>query len=61
MEPADDAVVRHYETIREEDRISEGFGQLELLRPRKSCAGTCPSRPQTCSTWAGPRAYTLRG
>jgi hypothetical protein len=30
MEPADEAIVRHYEAIREEDRISRGLGQLEL-------------------------------
>ena len=29
------AVVGHYESIREEDRIATGFGQLELVRTRE--------------------------
>jgi SAM-dependent methyltransferase len=30
-----DAVIRHYEEIREEDRLTTGMGQLELLRTRE--------------------------
>jgi 2-polyprenyl-3-methyl-5-hydroxy-6-metoxy-1,4-benzoquinol methylase len=32
MRPVDEAVLRHYEAIQEEDRIAHGFAQLELLR-----------------------------
>jgi ubiquinone/menaquinone biosynthesis C-methylase UbiE len=30
-----DAVIRHYEEIREEDRLTTGMGELELLRTRE--------------------------
>ena len=40
-----DEVVGHYESIREEDRISSGLGQLELLRVREVLVRHLPSPP----------------
>lgn len=40
-----DEVVGHYESIREEDRISSGLGQLELLRVREVLLRHLPSPP----------------
>jgi ubiquinone/menaquinone biosynthesis C-methylase UbiE len=40
-----DEVVGHYENIREEDRISSGLGQLELLRVREVLLRHLPSPP----------------
>ncbi len=45
MEPADEAVVRHYEAVREEGRISEGFGRLELLRAQEALRRHLPPPP----------------
>jgi 2-polyprenyl-3-methyl-5-hydroxy-6-metoxy-1,4-benzoquinol methylase len=45
MEPADDTVLRHYQAHREEGRISEGFGQLELLRAQEVLRGHLPKPP----------------
>jgi SAM-dependent methyltransferase len=45
MELADEAVVPHYERIREEERISEGFGQLELLRAQEVLRRHLPQPP----------------
>jgi ubiquinone/menaquinone biosynthesis C-methylase UbiE len=45
MGPADDTVVRHYQTHNEEDRISEGFGQLELLRAQEVLRRHLPKPP----------------
>ncbi len=45
MEPVDEAIVRHYQSIREEDRISEGFGQLELMRAREVLRRHLPEPP----------------
>jgi ADP-ribose pyrophosphatase YjhB (NUDIX family)/ubiquinone/menaquinone biosynthesis C-methylase UbiE len=42
---SDDAIVRHYEAIREEDRISSGLGQLELLRVQEVLGRHLPSPP----------------
>jgi 8-oxo-dGTP pyrophosphatase MutT (NUDIX family)/ubiquinone/menaquinone biosynthesis C-methylase UbiE len=39
------AIVRHYEAIREEDRISSGLGQLELLRVEEVLGRHLPSPP----------------
>jgi SAM-dependent methyltransferase len=45
MEPADETIVRHYQAIREEARISEGFGQLELLRAQEVLRRHLPPPP----------------
>ncbi len=45
MEPADDTIVRHYEAHHEEARISEGFGQLELLRAQEVLRRHLPKPP----------------
>jgi SAM-dependent methyltransferase len=45
MEPPDPAVVRHYTNIREEDRISVGLGQLELLRAEEVLRRYLPESP----------------
>ncbi len=45
MEPADDAIVRHYQDHQEEARISEGFGQLELLRAQEVLGRHLPHPP----------------
>jgi SAM-dependent methyltransferase len=45
MQPVDPAVIRHYDTIREEDRISTGFGQLELLRTQEVLLRHLPPPP----------------
>ena len=43
-EPRDD-VVQHYESIAEEDRIAEGFNQLELLRTQEILSQYLPAAP----------------
>jgi SAM-dependent methyltransferase len=43
--PPDDSVVRHYEAIREEDRIARGFSQLELLRVQEVLRRHLPDPP----------------
>jgi ubiquinone/menaquinone biosynthesis C-methylase UbiE len=45
MDELDDAILRHYETIEEEDRISTGYGQLELLRVREILSRYLPPPP----------------
>jgi SAM-dependent methyltransferase len=45
MEPLDPAVVRHYTSIREEDRISAGLGQLELSRAEEVLRRYLPPAP----------------
>lgn len=45
MGTVDDAVIRHYETIQEEDRIAKGFSQLELLRVREILRRHLPEPP----------------
>jgi len=40
-----DEVIRHYEGIREEDRISSGLGQLELLRVQEVLGPHLPPPP----------------
>lgn len=41
----DDGVVRHYETVREEDRIADGFAELELLRVQEVLRRHLPEPP----------------
>lgn len=45
MGPVDEAVVRHYQAVREEDRIAHGFSQLELLRVREVLRRHLPPPP----------------
>jgi SAM-dependent methyltransferase len=45
MEPADDTIVRHYQTHHEEARISEGYGRLELLRAQEVLRRHLPRPP----------------
>src|ERR1700730_15756573 len=45
MQPVDAAIIRHYEATREEDRISSGFGQLELLRTQEVLRRHLPAPP----------------
>ena len=45
MRPIDDAVVRHYETTREEDRIAHGFAQLEFRRVQEVLRRHLPPPP----------------
>jgi SAM-dependent methyltransferase len=45
MAEPDGAILRHYRTIREEDRISSGFGQLELCRVREVLGRHLPPPP----------------
>ena len=41
----DEAVVRHYESIREGERIAEGFGRLELIRTQEILHRFLPDPP----------------
>jgi SAM-dependent methyltransferase len=43
--PLDDAVVRHYQAGREEDRIAHGFARLELLRVLEVLRRHLPTAP----------------
>lgn len=45
MGSLDDAVLRHYEAIREEDRIARGFSQLELMRVQEVLRRHLPAVP----------------
>jgi SAM-dependent methyltransferase len=45
MKPVDDAILRHYEGGREEDRISGGFAQLELVRTQEVLRRHLPAPP----------------
>jgi ubiquinone/menaquinone biosynthesis C-methylase UbiE len=45
MEQPDEAILRHYETVQEEDRISVGFGQLELVRVKEVLGRHLPPPP----------------
>jgi ubiquinone/menaquinone biosynthesis C-methylase UbiE len=45
MGPIEDAVASHYEAVREEDRISQGFGQLELVRAQEVLRRHLPKPP----------------
>ena len=40
-----DAILRHYEAIREEERITAGLGQLELVRTQEILRRHLPSPP----------------
>jgi SAM-dependent methyltransferase len=53
-----DPVVRHYETVREESRITEGLGQLELLRTQEVAGRFLPSAPaRIVDVGGGPGVY----
>lgn len=45
MEPLPVEIVEHYEGVREEDRISDGFGRLELLRVQEVLRRHLPAAP----------------
>jgi 2-polyprenyl-3-methyl-5-hydroxy-6-metoxy-1,4-benzoquinol methylase len=45
MGAIDEAMVRHYESIEEEDRISHGFSRLELLRVQEVLRRHLPDPP----------------
>lgn len=47
MPELDPDIVTHYESIREEDRISSGFAQLELLRVQEVLDRHLPAPPAT--------------
>jgi SAM-dependent methyltransferase len=66
----DEAVLRHYESIREEDRISSGLGQLELLRVQEVLGRHLPPPPARIldvggatgvhARWLAQRGYEVR-
>jgi ubiquinone/menaquinone biosynthesis C-methylase UbiE len=70
MSDPDDDIVRHYQTIREEDRISSGFGQLELRRVQEVLGRHLPPPPATVldvggatgvhAAWLAERGYEVR-
>jgi len=41
----DEVVIRHYESIREDERIAEGFGRLELIRTQEILHRFLPDPP----------------
>lgn len=45
MDGLDEAVVGHYESIREEERITSGLGQLELVRTQEVLRRHLPAPP----------------
>lgn len=45
MAELDDAVVRHYEAVREQDRIAHGFSRLELVRVQQVLRRHLPDPP----------------
>jgi SAM-dependent methyltransferase len=45
MDGAPSEIVRHYQTIKEGRRITEGLGQLELLRTREVLSRYLPAQP----------------
>jgi 2-polyprenyl-3-methyl-5-hydroxy-6-metoxy-1,4-benzoquinol methylase len=70
MRPIDDAVLRHYETVREEDRIARGFAQLELRRVQEVLRRHLPRPPASVldvggatgihSRWLAEDGYRVR-
>ncbi len=62
-------IVAHYETVREEDRISSGFAQLELLRVQDVLGRHLPDPPATVldvggatgvhASWLAERGYRV--
>jgi ubiquinone/menaquinone biosynthesis C-methylase UbiE len=67
---ANGAIVRHYESVREEDRISAGLGQLELLRVQNVLGRHLPSPPAEVldvggatgvhAAWLAERGFKVR-
>lgn len=45
VDPVDEAIVRHYENVREEERLAKGLGQLELLRTQEVLRRHLPDPP----------------
>jgi ubiquinone/menaquinone biosynthesis C-methylase UbiE len=70
MEQPDSAILRHYEGIREEERISTGFGQLELLRVQEVLGRYLPPPPARIldvggatgvhAKWLAEQGYEIR-
>lgn len=70
MQPVDPAVVRHYETVREEDRLSYAVGQLELVRVQEVLQRHLPDPPASIidiggatgvhASWLADRGYRVR-
>ena len=56
-----EAITEHYESIREEDRMSAGLGQLSFCELKRSCATICLLRRPASSTLAARRAFMLSG
>ncbi len=70
MPRPDQPIVRHYEAIREEDRIASGLGQLELLRVQEVLVRHLPPPPATVldvggatgvhAAWLAERGFDVR-
>lgn len=70
MAEANAEIVLHYETIREEDRITAGFGRLELVRTEEVLARHLPPPPARVldvgggpgvhAAWLARRGYRVR-
>ena len=70
MSGSDPEILRHYESTREEDRISKGFGQLELLRVQEVLGRHLPPAPARIldvggatgvhARWLAERGYKVR-
>ncbi|MBV8463089.1 MAG: methyltransferase domain-containing protein, partial [Acidimicrobiales bacterium] len=66
----DEVIVGHYESIREEDRISSGFGRLELVRVQEVLGRHLPQPPAHVldvggatgvhAAWLAERGYAVR-
>ena len=54
-------VVGHYESIREEDRISSGLGQLEFLRVQEVLRRHLPAPPARVLDVGGGTGIQRRG
>ena len=70
MPRPDEAILRHYEAIREEERIASGLGRLELLRVQEVLTRHLPSPPATVidvggatgihAAWLAGRGFEVR-
>jgi ubiquinone/menaquinone biosynthesis C-methylase UbiE len=70
MELPDEAVLRHYEAIREEDRLAMGLGQIELARAQEVLHRHLPPPPANVldvgggtgahASWLAAEGYHVR-
>src|ERR1700685_626015 len=70
MPPPDEAIVRHYASIQEEDRIASGLGELELFRVQEVLGRHLPPPPARVldvggatgihAAWLAERGYEVR-